>query len=33
LFTERMGHIMLTIAIVLQIIGFVWIKKVIKIEV
>ncbi len=33
LFTERMGHIMLTIAVVLQIIGFVWIKKVIKIEV
>ncbi len=33
LFTERMGHVMLTIAVVLQIIGFVWIKKVVKIEV
>jgi tight adherence protein B len=33
LFTERMGHTMLTIAVVLQIIGYVWIKRVIKIEV
>jgi tight adherence protein B len=33
LFTERLGHIMLTVAVVLQIIGIVWIKKVIKIEV
>jgi tight adherence protein B len=33
LFTERMGHVMLTIAVVLQIIGIVWIKRVVKIEV
>ncbi len=33
LFTERMGHTMLTGAVVLQIIGFLWIKKVVKIEV
>ena len=33
LFTERMGHTMLTFAVVLQIIGFIWIKKVVKIEV
>jgi Flp pilus assembly protein TadB len=33
LFTEKMGHAMLTAAVVLQIIGFVWIKKVVKIEV
>ncbi len=33
LFTERIGHMMLTVAVVLQIIGFIWIKKVIKIEV
>jgi tight adherence protein B len=33
LFRERMGHVMLTIAVVLQVIGYIWIKKVIKIEV
>jgi tight adherence protein B len=33
LFTERMGHTMLTVAVVLQLMGFVWIKRVIKIEV
>jgi len=33
LFRERLGHVMLTIAVVLQIIGYVWIKKVVKIEV
>ncbi len=33
LFTEHMGHVMLTGAIVMQIIGFIWIKKVVKIEV
>jgi tight adherence protein B len=33
LFTERMGQIMLVVAIVMQAIGFVWIRKVIKIEV
>ena len=33
LFTERMGHVMLTIAIVLQVIGIIWIKRVVKIEV
>ncbi len=33
LFTEHMGHVLLTVAVVLQIIGFIWIKKVIKIEV
>jgi tight adherence protein B len=33
LFTERMGHVMLTIAVVLQVIGFLWIKRVVKIEV
>lgn len=33
LFTERMGHVMLTIAVVLQVIGFIWIKRVVKIEV
>jgi tight adherence protein B len=33
LFRERMGQMMLTGAIVLQIIGYVWIKQVVKIEV
>ena len=33
LFRERMGQMMLTAAIVLQIIGYVWIKQVVKIEV
>lgn len=33
LFTDRMGHVMLTIAVVLQVIGFIWIKRVVKIEV
>jgi len=33
LFTERLGHVMLTVAVVLQIIGYIWIKKVVKIEV
>jgi tight adherence protein B len=33
LFRERMGHIMLACAIVLQIIGYFWIKHVVKIEV
>ncbi len=33
LFTEPMGHAMLTFAAVLQIVGAVWIRKVIKIEV
>lgn len=33
LFTERMGHLMLTVAVVLQVVGFIWIKRVIKIEV
>jgi tight adherence protein B len=33
LFSERMGHIMIMGAIVLQTIGFFWIRKVIKIEV
>jgi tight adherence protein B len=33
LFTERMGHIMLVIALTLQTVGFFWIRQVIKIEV
>jgi tight adherence protein B len=33
LFQERMGHLMVTGAIVMQAIGFVWIRKVIRIEV
>jgi tight adherence protein B len=33
LFSEKMGQAMLTVAVVLQIIGYVWIKKVVKIEV
>ena len=33
LFTERMGQMMLIVAIVMQAIGFVWIRQVIKIEV
>jgi tight adherence protein B len=33
LFRERMGQIMLMGAIVMQTVGFLWIKKVIKIEV
>lgn len=33
LFREPMGQMMLTVAIVLQIIGYVWIKQVVKIEV
>jgi tight adherence protein B len=33
LFTERMGHIMLAIALTLQTVGFFWIRQVIKIEV
>ena len=33
LFNERMGRIMLMVAIVMQTIGFIWIKKIIKIEV
>jgi Flp pilus assembly protein TadB len=33
LFRERMGQMMISIAIVMQFIGYVWIRKVIKIEV
>jgi len=33
LFRERMGQMMLTGAIVLQVIGFIWIKRVVQIEV
>ncbi|MGE5359416.1 MAG: type II secretion system F family protein [Bacteroidales bacterium] len=33
LFTERMGQMMLSVAVVLQITGYLWIKKVVKIEV
>lgn len=33
LFYERMGRMMLSVTIVLQVIGFFWIKKVVKIEV
>jgi tight adherence protein B len=33
LFTERMGHIMIAIALTLQTVGFFWIRQVIKIEV
>jgi tight adherence protein B len=33
LFRERMGQMMLTGAIVLQIVGYIWIKRVVKIEV
>lgn len=33
LFTEHMGHVMITIALVLEVIGIVWIKRVVKIEV
>ncbi len=33
LFTERMGQAMLTVAVVLQIVGYIWIKRVVKIEV
>jgi tight adherence protein B len=33
LFKERLGQMMLMIAIVMQVIGFFWIRKVIKIEV
>jgi tight adherence protein B len=33
LFRERMGHILLGVALVMQVIGFLWIKQVIKIEV
>jgi Flp pilus assembly protein TadB len=33
LFHERMGQTMIVAAIVMQTIGFVWIRKVIKIEV
>jgi tight adherence protein B len=33
LFQERMGRMMLTAAVVLQVIGYLWIKKIVKIEV
>jgi tight adherence protein B len=33
LFTHRMGQMMLLVAIIMQTIGFLWIRKVIKIEV
>ena len=33
LFEERMGHMMIATAIVMQIVGYIWIRKVIKIEV
>jgi Flp pilus assembly protein TadB len=33
LFQERMGQMMIGGAIVMQIIGYIWIKRVIKIEV
>jgi len=33
LFTERMGHILVAIALILQTVGFFWIRQVIKIEV
>jgi tight adherence protein B len=33
LFTERMGQIMVTAAIIMQIVGYLWIRQVVKIEV
>jgi len=33
LFRERMGHTLLMVAIVLQVVGYFWIRKVVKIEV
>jgi Flp pilus assembly protein TadB len=33
LFREKMGQMMLMVAIVMQFIGFIWIKQVVKIEV
>jgi tight adherence protein B len=33
LFTERMGQMMVTAAIIMQIVGYLWIKRVVKIEV
>jgi Flp pilus assembly protein TadB len=33
LFTERMGQMMIIVAIVMQAIGYLWIRRVIKIEV
>ena len=33
LFRERMGQMMLMAAVVMQTIGFLWIKKIVKIEV
>ena len=33
LFRERMGQLMLMAAIVMQFIGFLWIQKIVKIEV
>jgi tight adherence protein B len=33
LFRERMGQILLMVAIVMQVIGYVWIRQVVKIEV
>jgi Flp pilus assembly protein TadB len=33
LFNERMGQQLLMVAIVMQVIGYIWIRKVIKIEV
>jgi tight adherence protein B len=33
LFRERMGHMLLLVALVMQTIGFLWIRQVIKIEV
>ena len=33
LFRERMGQMMISIAIVMQTVGYIWIRKVIKIEV
>jgi Flp pilus assembly protein TadB len=33
LFREHMGQMMLLVAIVMQAVGFIWIRKVIKIEV
>jgi Flp pilus assembly protein TadB len=33
LFEERIGHMLITATIVMQLIGFVWIRRVVKIEV
>jgi tight adherence protein B len=33
LFRERIGHMLLTAAVVMQIVGYFWIRQVVKIEV